>query len=396
MSALGAAERAAAKAADAAKELPPGPIRSAVEAAAKAVRKGGRAVGGAAASAAAITAKAKGALAAVVKANLIPALVAAVKPVYANAKNLVSSVPNAPARPVQALAGNVQDVNKVAEQIAAALVGTGKAVVQEVAQEQAAELLATSGVPYADDIVGLASGRGGKSPGTKGKEAKAETRSGGSCRTSYDRNSFDGSTPVLMADGSRKPIKDVVVGDKVLAADPTTGESGVRTVTDTRSHKAERLLYEITVSTDSGSGTVVATDEHPFWVESLQKWVNAEDLKPGYTFETADHRPATVAGARVLAPDRQVYNLTVDGLHTYYVGLWSAELAIDLLTHNEDTRDCDTEDERKLYGPFSRAGNPKTQTSETTDLVEESGELWGNRPHGSIRTKPLFKHGMGP
>lgn len=44
-------------------------------------------------------------------------------------------------------------------------------------------------------------------------------------------NSFTGDTPVLMADGTRKPIKDVEVGDTILATDPETGDTGPRKVT---------------------------------------------------------------------------------------------------------------------------------------------------------------------
>lgn len=33
-------------------------------------------------------------------------------------------------------------------------------------------------------------------------------------------NSFTGDTPVTMADGSKKPIDQIKVGDKVLATDP--------------------------------------------------------------------------------------------------------------------------------------------------------------------------------
>jgi len=194
-------------------------------------------------------------------------------------------------------------------------------------------VLATSGSPYAGDLLSLTGSRK-RGPGTKGKDAKGQAS--GSCPVNLDRNSFDGDTPVLLGDGSRKAIKDLRAGDQVTATDPTTGETSVKTVTDTRSHAAERLLYEITVVTDTGSGTVIATDEHPFWVESLRKWVSAEDLHPGYTFETADHRPATVGGKRAFSSQRQVYNLTVDGHHTYYVLAGEAPV----LVHNEDPSEC--------------------------------------------------------
>ncbi|MEU3625874.1 hypothetical protein [Amycolatopsis coloradensis] len=58
------------------------------------------------------------------------------------------------------------------------------------------------------------------------------------------------------------------VGDRVLAKDPTTGRSAVRVVMDARSHASLRTLVEVGVASEAGRGSVVATDEHPFWVVS--------------------------------------------------------------------------------------------------------------------------------
>ncbi|WP_326551566.1 putative adhesin [Micromonospora sp. NBC_01813] len=137
------------------------------------------------------------------------------------------------------------------------------------------------------------------------------------------KNSFVAATPVLMADGSSKPISDVEVGDVVLATDPTTGRTEAEEVTALIVGTGEKNLVEVTVDLDGAdgdqTGTITATDNHPFWVESINRWVDAADLKPGYAFETADHRPATVAGIRTWTEYETVHNLTVDTLHTYYV-----------------------------------------------------------------------------
>ncbi|HEU5110834.1 MAG TPA: polymorphic toxin-type HINT domain-containing protein [Micromonosporaceae bacterium] len=143
---------------------------------------------------------------------------------------------------------------------------------------------------------------------------------GRGCRT----NSFTGSTAVLMADGSRKAIRDVRVGDLVLATDPTTGRTEKRAVTDVIVGQGDKRLVAVAVDVDGRAGgrtaTVTATDEHPFWVESLKRWVNAKDLRPGHRLETADHRDATtVVATRQRTEHQRVYNLTVDGIHTYHV-----------------------------------------------------------------------------
>lgn len=139
-------------------------------------------------------------------------------------------------------------------------------------------------------------------------------------------NSFVPGTGVLMADGSRRAIENVTVGELVLATDPASGRTESRQVTDVIVGDGEKKLVE--VATDGG--TIVATEGHPFWVASLRRWVEAKDLEPGYAFETADHRPAVVTGVRRWSERTRVYNLTVDALHTYYV--FAGDTAV--LVHN--------------------------------------------------------------
>ncbi|SDM08848.1 intein N-terminal splicing region [Lentzea albidocapillata subsp. violacea] len=318
---------------NAAKSLPD-PRKLAAQAAAR------RAAAAAAAYAAAVrrTAAAKAAVARAVKSNPIPTLKAALKPRIANAKNIISAVPNAPARIVQTAVTNVQDLNKVYETIKTAILGVGKEVIQEAAQAQVAETLATLGVPYAEDILDIAGGgKKKKRTGDKGKDAKQSAASGGSCPVPWEAsNSFVPGTLVLMADGSYKKIEDLRAGEYVLATDPTTGTSGPREVTEVRTKTSERVMVELT---DTTGGKIKATDEHPFWVESEKRWVKAIDVKPTYRFLTADNRSAEVTGIRTWSGIEKVHNFTVDGLHTYYVA--SSQEAAPLLVHNEGSKKPD-------------------------------------------------------
>ena len=61
------------------------------------------------------------------------------------------------------------------------------------------------------------------------------------------RNIFAAGTPVLLADGSTKPIEEIQLGDEVLATDPTTGETGSREVTDLITGEGDKELVKITV-----------------------------------------------------------------------------------------------------------------------------------------------------
>jgi hypothetical protein len=47
-------------------------------------------------------------------------------------------------------------------------------------------------------------------------------------KTAASACSFSGATTVLMADGTRKPIEDIKVGDRVVATDPETGEQAAK------------------------------------------------------------------------------------------------------------------------------------------------------------------------
>ncbi|MGI5372628.1 RHS repeat-associated core domain-containing protein [Streptomyces iakyrus] len=135
-------------------------------------------------------------------------------------------------------------------------------------------------------------------------------------------NSFTGDTPVLMADGTRKPIKDVQIGDTVLATDPETGESGPRKVTALINGEGDKQLVDITLTdslTGSESSTLTATDGHPFWVPALHRWIDAGDLKSGQWLQTSNGSWVQVAAVRHRTQSVSVYNLTVDDLHTYHV-----------------------------------------------------------------------------
>jgi hypothetical protein len=151
-------------------------------------------------------------------------------------------------------------------------------------------------------------------------------------------NSFAASTPVEMADGSQKPISDVQVGDQVLATDPTTGKSADKPVTDVIIGQGLKRLVDVrVVDSDGDRSTVSATSNHPFWVDGLSAWIDAGDLKAGEHLHTGDGRTATVVGLHAHDETTSVYNLTVDGTHTYYV----SPGGITLLVHNgASNKDC--------------------------------------------------------
>ena len=95
-------------------------------------------------------------------------------------------------------------------------------------------------------------------------------------------HSFDPATPVLMADGSTKPIEDVRLGDRVRSTDPQTGTTVAKPVTLLHLNK-DTDLTDVTVR-DGATGkksVLHTTDHHPFWDATAKRWVDAADLAAG-------------------------------------------------------------------------------------------------------------------
>jgi hypothetical protein len=136
-------------------------------------------------------------------------------------------------------------------------------------------------------------------------------------------NSFVAGTLVLMADGSHKPIDQIQVGELVLASDPQTGQTGSRLVLGVIAGSGVKSLVEITTAAGDGggitTGTVVATDGHPFWVPNLSQWIQATDLHPGMLLRTSAGTYVQVTVVTKWTAKQYAHNLAVAALHTYYV-----------------------------------------------------------------------------
>ncbi|MEZ7127692.1 Hint domain-containing protein [Nonomuraea sp. AD125B] len=91
--------------------------------------------------------------------------------------------------------------------------------------------------------------------------AEATAALGRACSRPKRANSFVPGTHVVMADGSTKPIEKVRVGDEVLAADPRTGERGVRRVQAVIVGDGAKNLVKVSVDTDGDLSTVEGTVE---------------------------------------------------------------------------------------------------------------------------------------
>ncbi|WTH20209.1 HINT domain-containing protein [Streptomyces anulatus] len=113
-------------------------------------------------------------------------------------------------------------------------------------------------------------------------------------------------------------MKDIGIGDEVLATDPETGENGPRPVTALIKGTGDKQLVDITLGTGT-SHTLTATDGHPFWVPTLNRWIQADQLTAGQWLQTSTGTWVQITAVTLRITSTTVHNLTVADLHTYYV-----------------------------------------------------------------------------
>lgn len=138
-------------------------------------------------------------------------------------------------------------------------------------------------------------------------------------------NSFKPGTLVLLADGGRKPIERLKLDDNVLATDPITGKTSVEPVVRTIAGRGPKDLVEVKITTTELDGSqkssfVTATAGHPFYLPAVKRWVDSSKLAIGDRLATLGGASlAAVTGLRSYSAQAEVFNLTVRGVHTYYV-----------------------------------------------------------------------------
>ncbi|OKI25143.1 polymorphic toxin-type HINT domain-containing protein [Streptomyces sp. CB03911] len=144
-------------------------------------------------------------------------------------------------------------------------------------------------------------------------------------------DSFPAGTRVLMGDGATRPIEDLRVGDDVQATDPETGIAGPRPIEATIYTPDDRGFTQITVTDAKGEvDSVTATDHHPFWSENRHKWTDASLLTEGDALRAPSGEAVRISDVQHQQIVQPAFNLTVQGLHTYYVMAG----AVPVLVHN--------------------------------------------------------------
>jgi Pretoxin HINT domain len=128
------------------------------------------------------------------------------------------------------------------------------------------------------------------------------------------KSCFVAGTPLLTPEGS-KAIEEFVPGDLVLSRDEfdSSGEVQVKRVLQKFVRVSPILNLHV-------QGRIIGTTaEHPFYVNG-KGWLAAHYLANGDELQTNDGRSVKVEGIAPSGRVETVYNVEVEGCHTYFVG----------------------------------------------------------------------------
>ncbi len=121
---------------------------------------------------------------------------------------------------------------------------------------------------------------------------------------------------------SEEPIDDIVKDDMVLARDANDPNAPLelRRVTAVEKHEVYELTEVTLREADGDVETISTTAEHPFYVDG-RGWTGAGHLESGWELSSADGQEVTVVSVATVAHPEgvAVYNLTVEGDHTFFV-----------------------------------------------------------------------------
>ncbi|MFE3410905.1 polymorphic toxin-type HINT domain-containing protein [Streptomyces mirabilis] len=209
------------------------------------------------------------------------------------------------------------------------------------------------------------------------------------------KHSFVAGTDVMMADGSLRDIEDVTAGDQVLNAQPGATASERHRVDLTHRTTTDTRFTDLTVSTWSGRRTITGTSNHPFYDLTTGSWTEAGQLTAGHRLQTLAQGTVTVLDVDTYSKPQVTYDLTVEGVHTYFVMAGAAPV----LVHNINCRTITAgalkhvNDDHLWGGTYHAAGDMKNVFAEGIDptkvkhLIEEAAKFGKEVPRAKDDTR---------
>jgi len=152
---------------------------------------------------------------------------------------------------------------------------------------------------------------------------------GGACNICYGTCFVEG-TPVTLADGTKRAIQDLKVGDQIVGWNETTDSLMNATIKQVLMHEFTPTTLKSIDKIEFSSGEILeATDNHPIYVRN-KGWVDVKDLVEGdvvlRTVNGERDEVTVVAIIRDYTVAGVVYNLETTA-HTY--------IANDIVVHNK-------------------------------------------------------------
>lgn len=125
------------------------------------------------------------------------------------------------------------------------------------------------------------------------------------------------------------PIEQLMPGDYVYSYDVAAGICSINLIIDTTVRRANTVV-EVSVTDE----TITTTEDHPFYCLNRHGWVAAADLESGDELLLLNGNTASIDAieTKQFEEPLNVYNLTIDEDHTYFVGFAS------VLVHNSCDR----------------------------------------------------------
>ncbi|MFH1655240.1 MAG: polymorphic toxin-type HINT domain-containing protein [Candidatus Omnitrophota bacterium] len=165
---------------------------------------------------------------------------------------------------------------------------------------------------------------------------------------------FLAGTPILMADGSRKPIEEIKVGDEVLAYNEETATTQKDKVTKLFVH--EDIEGYLIVN-----GNLKVTPEHRFY--SQEKWIEIGSLKVGDKLLDYKGQTQEITSIEKVKEKTTVYNFEVEPSHTYFAG--------GFLVHNVKLYESELADPPGSTKLFRELFSPAIAYADTTTVIDD-------------------------
>lgn len=176
---------------------------------------------------------------------------------------------------------------------------------------------------------------------------------------------FPANTPIQIPNAT-KAIQDIAVGDIVVAYDEIQQDTVLARVKNTFTKQWHKMVQLVV-----GQDTLLATTNHPFYIPSLTRYLQADSIRKGMQLLALTGTLLTVQSVAAVDTAMTVYNFEVEEQHNYFVGQEG------VLVHN----DC----------IFTKAGlKSSPDDAETFDLIDEViNALYPYEPQRSVVTREL-------